>query len=94
MVPDTRPGGEKLIPVVVNVTSALPVVHAAVPWLQVARARLASVAAVPLLAIASVVIQPYPVIKSARALADNATTAAAYTASRNPLESFMLAFLL
>jgi hypothetical protein len=65
IVPDTSPGGLKLIPVVVNVTSAFAVVHAAVPWLQVLRARLAAVAAVLLPAIAFVVTQPKPVIKSA-----------------------------
>lgn len=58
MVVDASPGGLKLMPVVVNVTSALPVVQAAAPWLHVPRARLAAVAAVPLPAIASVVIQP------------------------------------
>jgi hypothetical protein len=58
IVPDASPGGLKLIPVVVNVTSALAVVHAAVPWLQVLRARLAAVAAVLLPAIASVDTQP------------------------------------
>ena len=58
MVVDASPGGLKLIPVVVNVTSALPIVHAAVPWLQVPRARLAAVAAVALSVMASVDTQP------------------------------------
>ena len=43
IVPEESPGGLKLIPVVVKVTSALPVVHTAVPWLHVFAADIAAV---------------------------------------------------
>ena len=52
------PVAPKPIPVVVNETSALAGVHAATPWEQVPRARLAALPPVELLTIASVVIQP------------------------------------